>query len=84
MHSVHGRLEAVVGQAHEEVANVDDEGTGDRGGLDPLSVVHQDLEPPDHVLPENGKALEIRVRAQTDVLWGAGGELGLTFPGIVI
>lgn len=65
---MYSRLEAVIGQAHKVVANVDDEGARDRRRLDPLAVLVEDLEAAVHVLPEQREALQVRVRAEADVL----------------
>lgn len=41
--AVDSRLEAVIGQPHQEVANIHDEGAGYRGSEDPLVLRVQDL-----------------------------------------
>lgn len=64
---MHGRLEAVVGQAHEVVADIDDEGARDGRGLDPLAVAVEHLQAALHVLPQQGEALQVGVGAEADV-----------------
>lgn len=64
---VHRRLETVVGKPLKEVANVDDEGVGDRRHLDPLTILCKDLQPTNAVLPEQGEALKVGVCSETDV-----------------
>lgn len=65
--SVNRRLEAVVGHALQKVANVDHKGALDGRDLDPLTLVGQDLQPADVVLPQEGEALQIRVGTQSYV-----------------
>ncbi len=52
VHSVHGRLQPVVCQTHQIVADVDNKGAWDRRSLDPLSVLVEHLKTTVHVLPE--------------------------------
>lgn len=57
--AVHGGDEAVVGHTHHEIADVDDEGAGDRGRLDPVRVSVQDLETADRVLAQDREGREL-------------------------
>lgn len=79
--AVHGRLEPVVGQPLEKVANVDDERAGDWRHLDPLAVLREDLQAADAVLPEEREALQVGVGSEADV---DGGVLGLGVLGVVV
>lgn len=64
---VNSRLEPVIGQTLQKVANVDDKGVGDGRHLDPLPVFCKHLQPADAVLPEEGETLQISMSAQADV-----------------
>lgn len=69
---MHCGLEAIVGEAHEIVADVDNEGSGNWWSFDPLPVGSQDLEAAAHILPENCETLQIGVSPQTDIFAGSG------------
>lgn len=61
VYAMDGRLEAIVGQAHQIVTDIDDECALDGTGLDPLTFRIQHLKTAAHVLPQQGEALEIGV-----------------------
>lgn len=61
------RLEPIVREPHQEVADVDDKCVLHRRYLDPLALFGEDLQPADVVLPEQGKALQVGVSPQADI-----------------
>ena len=61
-HPVHGRAEAVVGPAHQHVADIDQEHAGPVGRIDPFAVAGLDLKAADIVLRQDGDEAEIAVR----------------------
>ena len=65
---MHGRLEPVIAQSHQVITDIHNDGISDRRRLDPLALLIQHLQPTHHVLPEQGEALQVGVRAEANVL----------------
>lgn len=75
------RLEPIIREPHQEVADVDDKCVLHGRYLDPLAVFGEDLQPADVVLPEQGKALQVGVSSQADI---NGCLLRLSILGVVV
>lgn len=81
---MHCGLEAIVGEAHEIVADVDNESSGNWWCFDPLPIASQHLETTAHILPENCETLQIGVSPQPDIFAGAGQFRSVTDCRIVV
>lgn len=66
---MHCRFEHVVRQTLEEVTNVYHVRAGNRRGIEPFVLCRENLEAATHVLPKEGKTLDVGVGADAYLQW---------------
>ena len=64
---MHGGLEPIIRKALQEIANINHQRAGYRPSIEPFVTRRQDLQTSRHILPQKSDALNIGVRANTDV-----------------
>lgn len=64
---MHGGLEPIIRKTLQEVANINHQCASYRPSIEPLITGRQDLQTARHILPQKSDALDIGMRADTDI-----------------